>query len=241
MLRTRIGRYIFISAVSVYRKPLAPPVAETDPRMTPAGEEVTEVEGEAYGALKVTCENLIEEIYGDRCTFLRPQIVAGPGDTSERYSCWIQRAMQGGEMLAPGDGSDHLQVIDIRDLAKFAETVIAGDLGGAFNLSGPRLTWAEFMNLLGVQDPVWVPSEIIEAAAVSEFELPLYRPAGSLRSGLMNVDNSRAVRAGLTQTAPGTTASDTRAWLSGKRIHPLLSPGLEAELIRIARQKAAPR
>ena len=66
----------------------------------------------------------------------------------------MQRALQGGEMLAPGDGSDHLQVIDVRDLARFARTVIENDLGGAFNLAGPRLTWAEFMKILGAENIV---------------------------------------------------------------------------------------
>ena len=142
-------------------------------------------------------------------------------------------------MLTPGDGSDFLQVIDVRDLSRFTRTVIENDLSGAFNLSGPRFTWTDFVKILGVQNPVWVPAEIIASKAVTEYQLPLYRAAGSVRSGLMHVDNGRAVKAGLTLTAPEVTARDTRAWISGRQIVPLFPPELEENLIRISRGKAS--
>jgi 2'-hydroxyisoflavone reductase len=163
MLCARVKRYVFVSAVSVYGDPQDRPVRETHPRLPPASEDVTEVNGETYGRLKVACEDIVQQVYADRCTLLRPQIVVGPHDPSGRYSYWVQRAMQGGEMLAPGDGSDHLQVVDVRDLARFAKTVIENDLGGAFNLAGPRLTWAEFMKVLGAENIAWVAAEIIKA------------------------------------------------------------------------------
>jgi len=167
MLRESVKRYVFVSAVSVYGDPQQRPVLEMHPRVQPAGEEVTEVIGELYGRLKVTCEDIIQQIYADRSTLLRPQIVVGPHDPSGRYAYWVHRARQDGEMLAPGDGSDHLQVIDVRDLARFVWLVIENDLGGAFNLAGPRFTWAEFMRLLGAKNIVWVPAEIIKAAGVT--------------------------------------------------------------------------
>src|SRR5262249_44862145 len=141
-LRDRVKRYLFISAVSVYGDPDRRPVRETHPLLPPAAEEVTEVNGETYGPLKVACEQIVQETYGERGTLLRPQIVAGPHDPSGRYSYWVNRAARGGEMLAPGDGSDHVQVIDARDLARFTVKVTENALGGAFNLAGPRITWA---------------------------------------------------------------------------------------------------
>ena len=81
-------------------------------------------------------------------------------------------------MLAPGDGYDHLQVIDARDLARFTVAVVENDLSGSFNLAGPRLTWAEFMKVLGAQNIVWVSARIVKAAGLTEDELPLYRPEG---------------------------------------------------------------
>ena len=202
LLRVSIKRYVYVSAVSVYGDPQDRPVRETHPRLPPASEDVTEIDADTYGPLKVACENIVQQIYADRCTLLRPQIVVGQQDDRARYQYWVQRVMQGGEMLAPGDGSDHLQVIDVRDLARFAATVIKSDLGGAFNLAGPRLTWASFMRLLGAEKLVWVPAENIKAAGITEFELPLFRPEHGLRSGLMDVSNDRARTAGLPRPLP---------------------------------------
>lgn len=237
-LYAHVQRYVFVSAVSVYGDPAERPVRETHPRMLPANEDVTEVNGETYGALKVTCETIVEQIYQERCTLLRPQVVVGPHDPSGRYAYWVQRAMQGGEMLAPGDGSDHVQVIDVHDLAQFTRTVIEKDLGGAFNLAGPRITWAEFMRILGAEHIVWVAADIIKIAGLTFLELPLFRPERGARSSLMDVSNERACAAGLTLTDPAVTVSTMQAWLQGKNMPLALAPEREAELIAIARQRA---
>lgn len=238
LLSGSVQRYVYISAVSAYGDPQDRPVFEDHPLMTPAAEEVTEVDGETYGPLKVTCENIVREVYADRSTILRPQIVVGPYDPSGRYTYWLQRAMQGGEMLAPGDGSDHVQVIDVRDLARFVRTVIERNIGGSFNMSGLRLTWAEFMRVLGAEKLVWVPTEILQAAELTFVELPLFRPEHGARSSLMDVSNERARAAGLTLTDPEATARDVRAWLQGQDLPLALTPEREASLIRSARQQA---
>lgn len=234
-LHQSVGQYIFISAVSVYGNPSIGPVIETHPRSEPAGEDVVEVAGEMYGRLKVTCENIVQDIFSGRSTLLRPQIIAGIYDPLDRFSYWVKRATQGGEMLAPGDGSDYLQFIDVRDLARFTKTVIERNLCGSFNLAGPRLTWKEFMNFLGAKNVVWVSAEIIKATGMTEFELPLYRPAGSPRSSLMHVNNERAIETGLTLTDPKITVKDVRTWIRDKHLSPALSKEREIELIRMSR------
>ncbi|MFN0058914.1 MAG: NAD-dependent epimerase/dehydratase family protein [Planctomycetota bacterium] len=237
-LRTMVNRYVFISAVSVYGDPRDAPVTEDCPRIPAASEDVTEVNGDTYGALKVTCENIVEQVYGARSTLLRPQIVAGPHDPYDRFSYWVRRATQPGPMLAPGDGTDHVQCIDARDLARFVLSVIADNRSGRFNLVGPRLTWSEFMTALGAKDIVWVAAKIIQAARVKEDELPLYRPAGGARSSLMHVSNERAIGAGLKLSAPALTMRDTREWLRTSELISALSPEREAELLRLARAEA---
>jgi 2'-hydroxyisoflavone reductase len=222
---------VFVSAVAIYGDPQDRPVRETHPRVQPAPEDVIAVEGEMYGRLKVTCEDIVQEVYADRCTILRPQIVVGPHDPSGRYPYWVQRARLSGPMLAPGDGSDHLQVVDVRDLARFTRTVIENSLSGAFNLAGPRLTWTEFMSILGARDLVWVEAEKIKAAGVMEFELPLFRPERGPKSGLMDICNERARAAGLTLTDPEETYRTVEAWLRGRRIEPLLSNEREQRLL----------
>jgi len=231
-LCSRVRHYVYISAVSVYGDPARGPVRESHPRSPPAGDDVTEIDQATYGPLKVACENLVSTIIGDRCTLLRPQIVAGPYDPFDRLSYWVRRATQGDEMLAPGSGADHVQFIDACDMARFVRTVCERQLSGRFNLAGPRLTWTEFMSVLGASNLVWVPAEILRVAGVSEFELPLFRPDGGPRSSLMYVDNSSAVHAGLTLSDPAITVRDVRTWLLNHDLPPALSREQEDQLIR---------
>jgi len=234
LLRESIRRYVFISAVSVYGDPQERPVVESHRRVPPADESVTEVVGAMYGRLKVTCEDIVTEVYGDRSAILRPQIVAGEHDPFDRYTYWVKRAGQPGAMLAPGDGSDHVQVIDARDVAKFASLVIEQELTGAFNLAGPRLTWTDFVRTLGAERVAWVAAEVLQAAGLTEFELPLFRPERGPRSGLMEVSSERAQAAGLVLTNSEETARWVRAWVQGRERAPELSREREAELIRQA-------
>ncbi|HSY16909.1 MAG TPA: NAD-dependent epimerase/dehydratase family protein [Candidatus Acidoferrales bacterium] len=230
-LRERVRRYVFISTASVYGDTQERPVREDCPRMEPISEEVTEVNGETYGRLKVTCEDLVQKIYGERCALLRPQIVVGPHDPTGRYPYWVRRAGQGGEMLAPGDGGDHVQVIDVRDLAWFVVSAIERDLGGAFNVAGPRFTWAKFIKMLGAKNVVWVPTEVILAAGIAQFELPIFRPERGQYSALMDLSNDKAQAAGLMLTAAEETIQDVRKAIAGWAEPPLFSREREAELI----------
>ncbi len=236
LLRAAVGRYVFISAVMVYGDAVVRPVLETHARVRAAEEHVTDVNGETYGALKVACEDIVQEIYGDRGTVLRPQVIAGPHDPSGRFTYWVGRAGRAGTMLAPGDGTDHLQVIDVRDVAQFVKTVVEGNLGGRFNLAGRRLTWAEFIRALGATDVAWVPAPILQSAGLTFMDLALYRPEQGALSGLMEVSNDRACAAGLRLTNLELTIADTRAWLAGQELTLALSPERERELIARARQ-----
>jgi len=237
-LRDHVGRYVYISAVSVYGDPVARPVRETQPTIAPAAEDITGVNGETYGPLKVTCESIVAEHFPVRSTILRPQIIVGPHDPSGRYTYWVKRAELGGEVLAPGDGTDHVQVIDVRDAARFVRKAVEQDIDGVYNLAGPRLTWSEFVHLLGVETPVWVPKEIV--TGLSFLELPLYRPERGTRSGLMDISTDSARRRGLEVTDPIVTVRDTREWLEGQGLpSTALSPRREAELIAAARRQGA--
>jgi 2'-hydroxyisoflavone reductase len=238
LLRAVVGRYVFISAVMVYGDATVRPVRETHARVPAAGDHVTDVNGETYGPLKVACEDIMQEIYGDRCALLRPQVIVGPHDPSGRFTYWLSRAALAGEMLAPGDGSDHLQFIDVRDVARFVVAVVERDLAGCFNLAGRRLTWREFIIALGATNFVWVPTPILQSAGLTFMDLPLYRPERGTYSGLMDVSNERARAAGLRLTDLATTIADTRTWLEGQPVTLALSPERERELVARARGKA---
>lgn len=237
-LHGQVGRYVFISAVSVYGVPTHGPVDEQHPCLAPADAAVTEVDGQTYGPLKVACEHAVQQAFGADATLLRPQVLVGPGDTWNRYSHWVQRAALPGPMLAPGQGDDQLQVLDVRDLAQFVVTVLANDLAGVYNLAGPRLSWRDFIALLGVRQPVWVPAALLQAAALDFNQLPLWRPAGSPRAGLMDVDATRALADGLRLRAPAATLADVRTACQGQPWTPALAPDVEAALVQAARQAA---
>lgn len=236
-LNGRVDRYVYVSAVMSYGDAQQRPVTEEHPQLPPAAEHVTEVDGQTYGPLKVANETLVRSLYGERAVLLRPQIVVGPHDPTNRLTHWLQRAALGGEMLAPGDGSDHLQVIDVRDLARFVVTALERGLSGPFNLAGPRFTWATFMQRIGAQQPVWVSAELLQAAGLSFMELPMYRPEHGWLAGLMEVSAERARAAGLVWTDPEVTIADVRSALAGREPDLALSLEREAQLIAAARQR----
>ena len=232
LLAPSVHRYVFVSAVMVYGQPGQGPVFETHPRVPAAAPDTTEVDGNSYGPLKVACEDLLQDFFGPRCTLLRPQVVVGPGDTWQRYTDWVlraQRATAQAPMLAPGDGNDHLQMIDVRDLARFVANVLSKDLGGAFNLAGPRLRWSDFVALLAPTHHIWVPEHVLQSAHLSFQELPLYRSATHPLAGLMDVNADRARNAGLSWTDPRQTLLEVQA--EGPTRSPLLSPEREAQLV----------
>ncbi len=236
LLRDHVSHYIYMSAVSVYGdpSPLACPVREDHPRVDPAPEHITQVVGPMYGRLKVTCEDLVQELFPGRCALLRPQIVAGPHDPYDRYSYWVRRAALPGPILAPGDGADHLQVIDARDLARFTLHTLEHSLTGPFNLAGPRLTWSNFLSILDASSPTWVPVSILRADGITEHELPLFRPEHSPRSALMDVSSDHALAHGLILSSPRETAHWVREWLPHSTLTPALSPAREAHLLALA-------
>lgn len=234
-LRDNVGRYVFVSTVSTYASLAQAPIVETHALHAEADESLTDVTNDTYGPLKVTCERIVRETYGDRATILRPQIVAGPFDPTGRHTYWVQRAMRGGEVLVPGDGTDHVQVVDARDLARFAVTVIERHTPGIFNIAGPRLTWAAFVDALGISSPVWVPSGMIATAGLTFADLPLFVPAGSESVGAMHVSHDAATATGFSHTDAAVTIADTRAWLRAHPMTPVLTADREADLIAMSR------
>ena len=240
-LRSRVGRYVFISTGSVYQPAAEGPLHESFPLLAEAAEDVVQVTNETYGPLKVTCERIVQDAYADRATILRPQIVAGPHDPTGRHTYWVQRSIQPGETLLPGDGSDAVQVVDARDIARFTRRTIQDATSGAFNMAGPRMTWRAFADALGITSPVWVDASAFEALGLGFTELPLYLPNGSPQAALMHISAARATAAGFTQTDARTTIADTRAWLRQSPMTPVLTADRERDAITYARARGLAR
>jgi 2'-hydroxyisoflavone reductase len=215
-LQAQVRRYLFISTVSVY----APGERDTTTEDSP----VTELEDPAteditahYGGLKVLCERAVSEVYGERATYVRPHVVAGPDDHTKRFTYWPETLAAQSEVLAPGDGSDPVQYIDARDLAEFVVHLLEQDTPGTFHTAVPPMSWHAFLNevaegLRSQAELVWTPTEVLKSRNLGWNELPLFVARAEDDAAMMRTDNSRAVAAGLRCRPLAETARDTLAW-----------------------------
>src|SRR4051794_29329724 len=133
----RGGRYLFISTGSVYdHRQARPGLTEDSPRLA-AERGTEEVTPETYGPLKAACEDDVRALHGDRATIVRPGIVAGPHDPTDRFTYWVRRAARGGRVPFPAGPAQPMQVVDSRDLARLVTQLLADDRGGVYNAVGP--------------------------------------------------------------------------------------------------------
>jgi 2'-hydroxyisoflavone reductase len=217
LLHDHVGRYVFVSSISVYDDFSEPP-DETSPVAEledPATEDVLE----HYGALKAACERVVQEIYGDRSARVRAGLIVGPYDPTDRFTYWPRRIALGGQVLGPGDPGAPVQFIDARDLAAWLVKLALEGPGGTFNATGPGqvLTFEQLLDdmcqTIGSDaEVVWVNGErVLEAGVQPWSELPLWLPADDY-AGMARADISRALAAGLTFRPVAETIADTLAW-----------------------------
>jgi 2'-hydroxyisoflavone reductase len=215
LLEPRLGRYVFVSSVSVYADLSEPGVGEGAP-VARLERETEDHRGEAYGPLKALCEEAVRAVYGKRATIVRPGLIVGPWDPTGRFTYWPVRIAEGGEVLAPEPREAPVQVIDVRDLA---EWMLQLDEAGTFNAVGPELPLTMEQVLEACRTVVgegarlvWAPQEWLVEQGVEEWmELPLWLSSPEYR-GLTSVDGSRAVGAGLRFRPLAATVADTLAW-----------------------------
>ncbi len=236
-LGTFAGRYLFISTGSVYdRLEAGEQMTEDTPRLAP--ERGTEdITGETYGPLKVACEDDVMSTFGDRATLVRPGIVAGPHDPTDRFTYWVRRAARGGQVALPGRPDQPVQVVDAGDLGRLCVQLLEDDQGGIYNAVGPRTptTMADLIQACAsaantIVEIVPVPLEGVET------ELPLLlQPDDDV---MFTRSRAAADAAGMPATPLQQTAADTLAWDTARGRPPLtvdLSPEREVDVIAAAR------
>jgi 2'-hydroxyisoflavone reductase len=246
VLKGHIGQYVFISTISVYAAS-DKPADETAPLVTyhgadPMDETIKSLSAnqQLYGPLKALSEKEAQGQYGEaRTTIIRPSLILGPGDETDRFTYWPVRLLRGGEILAPGDGSDPVQFIDVRDLAEWTIRVAEQRATGVFNATGPASPLTMHQMLAGIAegikvDPklVWAPTDFLKANNVSAWrDMPVWIPGQGRTFGFHRRDFSRAIAEGLTYRPLPLTAADTLAWfrtLSSER-QSKLRAGLTSE------------
>jgi len=220
--------YTFISSISVYADFAKVGIDDHAPVATLADEQVEEVTNETYGALKALSEQAAEHALPERTLIIRPGLIVGPGDYTDRFTYWPYRVAQGGEMLAPGDPEQQTQFIDARDLAVWTIHMVEERKTGTYNATGPDYTLAmgrfldECKTVTGSNAHfVWVSDAFLTE---HEVDLPLYAPEEYV--GARAVNCSKAISEGLNFRSVADTVQDTLAW-KGK--HAELKMGLKPE------------
>ena len=132
------GRYVVISSTSVYALPDGPGFDESSHLVEAASYDVDEITDTTYGQLKVAIEQAARARFGDRATVVRPTYVIGPYDYTDRFTYWVRRISEGGEVLAPGDAADPIQLIDARDMATWIVGLAENDVAGTFHAVSPE-------------------------------------------------------------------------------------------------------
>lgn len=214
--------YIFISTESVYVDNSRPWADETDALtpmpagLDPFGVPIAEAR-KYYGALKTFCEGFVQRTYPGISTVIRPGLIVGPLDRSDRFTYWPVRIDRGGEVLAPGHPDEPAQYIDARDLAEWTIRMAENRTFGIYNGVGPNgpLTMAELLygikavTTAGAQF-TWVPADFLHDQKISAWrDMPVWVPDSGPTLGFMQRSNARAIAAGLTFRPLATTARDT--------------------------------
>ena len=237
-LEPNVPRYVFISSISVYADVSKVGIDESDPVGKIPDETVEEVTGETYGPLKALCEQTVRDVYGlDRSLIIRPGLIVGPHDPTDRFTYWLVRVARGGEVLAPEKPEAPVQVVDVRDLSDWIIRLIEENASGTFNATGPEyeLTLGE---LLEVSKRVsgsdarfrWAGVDFLEGNEVRAWsDMPLWVPDNGEYAGLSRIEVSRAIQAGLTFRPLEETARDTLAWAQTRPLDHQWRAGLTAE------------
>lgn len=218
-LADAVPHYTFISTVSIYARPVQPYSDENAPLAEAADDATSEVTAETYGSLKVRCEEVVAERFPGRALIVRPGVVVGPHDPSDRFSYWLWRWSKGGEVLAPDSPELPVQFIDARDLASWVLESVRQRLDGVFNAVRPAGTttlgelFRACREVTSLEAAVtWVEEAFLLEQGVKPFvELPLWLPE-ALR-GLALISGERASAAGLRHRPLADTVADTLAWL----------------------------
>jgi len=243
-----VGRYVFISSISAYASLSKIGINESGP-VGKWMDETDETSPESYGPRKAVCENIVQETYGERALIVRPGLIVGPHDATDRFTYWPVRVARGGDVLAPDRPAVLTQIIDVCDLSDFTIKLIEENTSGIYNATGPdyELTFETLLETCkqvsgGDAKFKWASVEFMNQNNVVPWsDMPAYLPDTGEETGFARVDISKAIHAGLKFRALHDTIRDTIEWANTRPAEYEWKAGLrperEAELLATMKAK----
>jgi len=239
LFKGRCKRYIYTSTIAVYDFEKQSSVDNMGPMYAAPDPAVEEVTGETYGPLKAECDRIVQEIFGDAATIVRPTYVVGPGDHTDRFTYWVERFQRGGDVVCPPNPGFGASWIDVRDLCHWIVRLGENDTPGVFNgvapgqpVSREQFMWGLRASSTAVADMHWPSRELLEEL---QFSTPMFFNAPFS----IHVDASAAMAAGLTFRSFADTVRDTHEWWMSRsderRANPRRWPTAEEEAAVLAR------
>ncbi|HEX6188239.1 MAG TPA: NAD-dependent epimerase/dehydratase family protein [Pyrinomonadaceae bacterium] len=228
VLKGNVDRYIFVSTISVYSDVSKPGADETAPLAKYTGVDAMKETSATlrasnfglYGPLKALSEAEAEKQFPGKALIVRPGLIVGPGDESDRFTYWPVRVERGGEVMAPGNPTDPVQFIDARDLAEWIIRMAEQGTTGIFNATGPKKKLGIGGMLDGIKKATksnaqftWVPADFLAEHKVRPWaDMPVWIPPRGEQTGFAEISIKKALDKGLTfRTLPDTTQA-TLAW-----------------------------
>lgn len=227
ILKGKVKQYVFVSTISVYASNAEPNASEDTALEAYTGKDAMAetsktlaADTSLYGPLKAACEREAQKWFPGITTIVRPGLIVGPNDPTDRFTYWPVRLARGGEVLAPGDGQDPVQVIDARDLSEWIIRMAETRTLGTFNATGPnyRMSMAAMLHGIRATNSAgatlnWVPADFLKAQKVAAWsDMPAWLPGQGQTAGFGSRNISRALAAGLSFRPLSTTAIDTLEW-----------------------------
>jgi nucleoside-diphosphate-sugar epimerase len=232
ILKGNVDRYIFISTISVYNDSSKPGIDESAELAKYEGKDAMKETRDTliaskfalYGPLKALSEKEAEKWFPGKTLIIRPGLIVGPGDETDRFSYWPVRIDRGGEVLAPGEPTDPVQFIDARDLAEWTIRMAEQDETGIYNATGPasQLGVAEMLN--GIKSALnskatftWVNTDFLEKEKVEPWsDMPVWVPPRGEAAGMGRISIQKALAKGLTFRPLAETARETLKWFKSQ-------------------------
>ena len=231
ILKGNVERYVFISTISVYSDKSRPGMDESgslqkyegshEDAMSETPETLLASNGALYGPLKVVSEREVEKWFPGQALIIRPGLIVGPGDETDRFTYWPMRVARSGEVLAPGEAGDPVQFIDARDLAEWTIRMVEQGGTGTFNATGPKekSTIGEMLDRIrqvtkSDAEFTWVNAEFLAEQKVWAWsDMPVWMPAQGSVAGFCQISIRKALGNGLTFRSLENTTQATREWI----------------------------